>query len=88
MYGTSALQDRFQFRVTLSAVIRSDSMYKTDLCDLCDFTFHQPGDSDPYHVLILIDRSGKSAKDKTQFVKVMRHKVTELCPIGVLGLWL
>ena len=74
--------------MTLSAVMRSDSVYKADLCDLCDFTCQQPGEHYPYHVLILRDGSGKSVEDKTQFGKVMRHRDPELCPIGALGLWL
>ena len=58
------------------------------MCDLCDFKFQQPGEHSPYHILILRYGGGKSAKLKTQFGKVMRHKVAELCPIGALGLWL
>ena len=74
--------------MTLSAVMRSDSVYKADLCDLCDFTFTQPGEHSPYHILILRDGAGKSVKDKPQFGKVMRHRLPELCPIGALGLYL
>ena len=71
-----------------SAVVRSDSVYKADLCNLCDFTFLQPGELDYYHVLILRDGGGKSVKDKIHFGKVMRHKILELYPIGALDLWL
>ena len=53
--------------------------------DLCGFTFQQPRDHDPYHVLILRDGAGKSVKDKTQFVKTMHHKVPELYSIGALN---
>ena len=67
--------------------MRSDSVYKADLCDLCDFMFQQRGELSPYHVLILRDGGGKSIKDKTQFGKVMRHRLPELCPIGTLSLW-
>ena len=88
IYGTAALRDRFQFLMTLSAVMRSDSIYKADLCDLCDFSFKQGGEHSPYHILILRDGGGKSVQDKTQFGKVMRHRYPELCPIGALGLWL
>ena len=74
--------------MTLSGVMRSDSLYKSDMCDLCDFKFQQPGEHSPYHILILRDGCGKSVKEKTQFGKVMRHRLPELCPIGGLGLWL
>ena len=87
-YGTAALRDRFQFLMTLSSVMRSDSIYKADLCDLCDFSFLQPGEHSPYHVMILRDGGGKTCKVKPQFGKVMRHRVAELCPIGALGLYL
>ena len=66
--------------MTHSAVMRSNSVYKADLCNLCDFTFQQ--------ILILRNGGGKSVKDKTQFGKVMQHKVAEMCPIGASGLWL
>ena len=38
--------------------------------------------------MILRDKSGKQAKDKAQFGKVMRHRLPELCSIGALGLYL
>ena len=74
--------------MTLAGVMRSDSLLKSDLCDLCDFTFQQGGELSPYHIMILRDGAGKTVQDKTQFGKVMRHKLSELCPIGALGLWL
>ena len=39
VYGLNALRNRFQFLMTLGAVMRSDSLYSVDLCDLCDFPF-------------------------------------------------
>ena len=74
--------------MTLAGVMRSDSLLKSDLCDLCDFTFKQGGELSPYHIMILRDGAGKTVQDKTQFGKVMRHRLPELCPIGALGLWL
>ena len=88
VYGTAALRDRFQFLMTLSAVMRSDSVYKADLCDLCDFSFQQGGELSPYHIMILRDGGGKSVQDKVQYGKVMRHRKPELCAIGALGLYL
>ena len=82
------MRDRFQFLMTLAGVMRSDSLLKSDLCDLCDFTFKQGGELSPYHIMILRDGAGKTVQDKTQFGKVMRHRLPELCPIGALGLWL
>ena len=35
---------------SLSAVLRSDSIYKADLADLCDFNFKQKLEPDPYHI--------------------------------------
>ena len=88
VYRTADLRDRFQFLLTLSTVMRSDSVYKANLCDMCDFTFLQRREKDPYHILILRDRDGKGSKVKTKFAKVMRHRLAQLCPIGALGLWL
>ena len=59
VYGTAALRDRFQFLHTLAAVMRSDSVYKADLADMCDFNFKQPREPDPYHIVVMRDGDGK-----------------------------
>ena len=61
-YGTSALRDEFYFLFTLSAVTRSASVYKGDLCDMCYFTFLQQREQDPYHIIILRDSDSKGSK--------------------------
>ena len=72
--------------MTLSAVMRSDLVYKADLCNLYDFTFQQSSKHSPYYILILRDGGGKSVNDKIQSGKVIRHMGAELCPIGALDL--
>ena len=88
VYGLNALRNRFQYLMTLGAVMRSDSLYSDDMCDLCDFTFLQPKEGDPYHIMILRDGDAKTSKGKVQYGKVMRHKLPELCSICALGLYL
>ena len=88
VYGTAALRDIFKVLFTLSAITRSDSVYKTDLCDMCDFTFLQPKEKDPYHIITLRDGDGKGSKAQTKFAKATRHQMSQLCTICVLGLWL
>ena len=70
--------------------MRSDLLYSADLCNLCDFTFSQPKELDPYHIMILRDRDArrKISKGKAQYGNVMRHRLPELCSIGALGLYL
>ena len=87
-YGASALRDRFQFLMTLSGVLRSESLYKADLADLCDFIYHQNRERDPYHILILRVSTGKTNADKILYGRVMRHLLVEQCPIGALALYL
>ena len=65
--------------------MRSDSVYKADLCNMCDSTFLQPREKDHYHILILRDSDGKGFKVK-KFAKAIRHRMVHLCPIGALGL--
>ena len=88
VYGLNALRNRFQFLMTSGAVMRSDSLHSADLCDLCDFVFLQPKEGDDYHIIILRDGDAKISKGKTQYGKVMRHKLLELCSISALGLYL
>ena len=40
VYGTAALRDRFHFLLNLSDVMRSDSVYKVYLCDMCDLHYY------------------------------------------------
>ena len=49
----SSIRDRFQFLMTLSGCLRSDSLYKADLCDLCDLVYHQNAKRSVYQILIL-----------------------------------
>ena len=55
--------------------MRSDSVSKADLCDICDFMLLQPREKDPYHILVLRDGDGKGSKVKTNFDKVIRHRL-------------
>ena len=87
-YGASSLRDRFQLLMTLGGVLRSESLYKADLSDLCDFKFHQKTERDPYHVCILRVSTGKTNADKVLYGRVMRHVDAQLCPIGALAMYL
>ena len=88
IYSTNSLRDRFQFLFSLSAVLRSDSIYKADLSDLCDFKFKQKREPDPYHVCILRVGEGKTVHQKAQFGKMMRHVNVNMCAIGALAFWI
>ena len=88
IYGANGLRDRFQLLFSLSAVLRSDSIYKADLADLCDFKFKQKLEPDPYHIAILRVGEGKTVGSKAQFGKMMRHANVKMCAIGALGFWL
>ena len=68
--------------------MRSDSVYKADLFDGCNFTYLQPREQDPYHTIILRDDDGKGSKVQIKFAKLMKHQMAELCTICELGLWL
>ena len=68
--------------------MRSDSLYRADLSDLCNFLFKQTRERDPYHVYVLRVGSSKTVKEKAHFGKVMRHKDVTQWAIGALGFWL
>ena len=88
IYGTNGLRDQFQLLFSLSAVLRSDSIYLADLSDLCDFKFKQKREPDPYHVCILRVGEGKTVQQKAQFGKMMRHLNVKICAVGALAFWL
>ena len=73
--------------MTLGAVMRINSLYSADICDLCSFTFTQPKEHDPYHIMILRHGDTNKSKDKIQHGKVMSHMLLEICSICTLGLY-
>ena len=88
-YGAATLRDRFHFLFTIGAVIRSESVFKADLCDLMDFNYLQVNEPDPYHVLITRIVSGKTIKgDNPLYARGTRHRDPRICHIRALGLWL
>ena len=69
--------------------MQSDSVYKADPADMCNFNFKQPREPDPYHIVVMRDGDGKrSKKGKAQYGKVIRHRLAELCSIGALAFYL
>ena len=48
----SSIRNRFQFLMTLSGCLRSESMYKANLSDLCDLVYHQKSVRFLYQILI------------------------------------
>ena len=86
-YSAATLRDRFHFLFTLGAVIRSESVFKADLNDLMEFTYHQENEPDPYHVLIMRIGFGKTVKgDNPIYARGLRHRDARLCHIGLFGL--
>ena len=63
-YGTATLRDRSQFLLTLSAIMRSDSVYNIDLYYMCVFKFLLPKDQDPYHIIIIRHGDGKGSNEQ------------------------
>ena len=82
------MRDRFQFLRSIGSISRNESLYKADLCDLCDFIFKQRREIDPYHILIMTIGFGKTVNsDHAIYARGMIH-FDVICPIGALGLWL
>ena len=69
----ASIRDRFQFLMTLSGCLRSESMLKADLSDLCDLVYHQKSERSPYQILIMRIGEGKTVHDKTFFGRLLRH---------------
>ena len=84
----ASIRDRFQFLMTLSGCLRCESMYKTDLSDLCDLVYHQKSERSPYQILIMRTGEGKTVHDKNIFGRLLRHVDVRRCAFGALGLWL
>ena len=75
-YDGATLRDRFQFFLTLGAVIRSKSVFKIDFSDLIDFTYHQENEPDPYYALIMRIGFWKTVKgDNPIHARGLRHHI-------------
>ena len=84
----ASIRDRFQFLMTLSGCLRSESMMKADLSDLCDLVYQQKSERSPYQILIMRIGEGKTVHDKNIFGRLLRHVDVRRCAFGALGLWL
>ena len=89
-YATSSLRDRFHFLMTLGAVLRSESLFKADLSDLCDFILEADkiNEPSPYHIVVLRIGEGKQNCDKNIFGRILRHRDPRICGIGALAMYL
>ena len=59
-FFTATLRERFHYLFTLGVIIRSESVFKADLCDCIGFKFHQLNELDPYYMMIVIIGSCKT----------------------------
>ena len=55
-FSAAVMRDVSQFLVSLCGVLRSESLYKVDLCDLCAFFIHLEHNKeiDPCHIFVMI----------------------------------
>ena len=76
--------------MTLGAVLRSESLYKADLADICDVHISTTTNQEPtpYHIVILCVGEGKQNNDKDVFGRIIRHKDPRLCGVGALAFYL
>ena len=88
IFSASSLRDLYQHLATYRGVLRSESLYRDDLPDLCDFKFHQRLESSPHHIGIQRISMGKSNTDKVLYGRTIRHRQSELCSIEALGFYL
>ena len=89
-FGASSLRNRFQFLATLCGVLRSESLFKADLSDLCDIIIDSEVSKEPspYHIVVLQIGEGKQNADKNIFGRFMRHRDPRLCALGALAMYL
>lgn len=81
-----ALRDRFCFLMTNGGILRGESLFNSELSDLCDLIKEDEG---PHkcHILVMRIAVGKTNALKTLYGRVMRHKDFRLCPIGALAMY-
>ena len=85
VFGATSLRGQYQFLLTLSGVLRSESLYRGDLSDLCGFKFKQRLEPNEYHIGIQRVNQGKASKEKVIYGREIWNRDPELCSIGHLG---
>ena len=65
----ASIRDIFQLLMTLSNCLRSESIYKADLSDLCDLVYHQKSERSPYQILIMRISEDKTVVMTTTFLE-------------------
>ena len=80
-----SLRNRVQFLMSFGTVLRSESLFKADLCDLFDFIMDTEIKKEPssYHILVLGTGEGKQNNDKYVFWRIMKYFDPRLCGIYV-----
>eukprot|EP00536_Pseudo-nitzschia_multiseries_P006942 jgi/Psemu1/16486/gm1.16486_g len=80
-YHIAALRDRFCFLMMHCGVMRSESLFKCELSDLCSII---KSDEDAHSCLIFMMQimTGKTDHQKTLYGHVLRHRDANMCPNG------
>ena len=85
--GMSALRNRYFCLKTHNAILRGESLFKSDLSDMCGVTHVEEGSAD-VEIQIMRIATGKTNNLKTLYGRCMRHNNVNLCPLGAAGFYL
>ena len=72
---------------THNAIIRGESLFKSDLSDMCGVE-HVTDYCEDVQIQIMQIATGKTNNLKTLYGRCMRHRNKNLCPIGASGIFL
>ena len=78
--GMSALRNRYFCLKTHNAILREESLFKSDLSDMCGVTHVEEGSAD-VEIQIMRIATGKTNNLKTLYGRCMRHNNVNLCSL-------
>ena len=70
-YDMNALRNHIYCLYILYDMMKIDSLFKTDITNLCDFKFFQSREVPPYHIIVNGIGMDKTVKENAHFGKVM-----------------
>ena len=88
IFSIASLRDRYCLLMTTNGILRGESLFKSELSDLCDIVHTDKSTSVEILIHVMRIAIGKTNGLKVLYGRCIRHKEVSECAIGALGLYL
>ena len=88
VFSLSSLRDRYCLLYTVNGILRGESLFKSELSDLCDLIHKDQSTGQEILIHVMRIAMGKTNGLRVLYGRCIRHKDVNQCAIGALGLYL